>query len=89
MDLRTTATIIWRVVGGVFLIYAVTTAIVQFGAVTGTFGRIMDGDSLYTGATLFAIFLWPMVSGLAGIVVILTSRSLAGLVVHGLDTNDR
>ena len=89
MDLRTVATVIWRVIGGVFLIYAVATAIVQFGVVTGTFGQIMDSESLYTGATLFAMFLWPMVSGLAGIIVILASRSLAGLVASGLDIKDR
>ena len=89
MDLRTIATVIWRVIGGVFLIYGFATAIVQFGAVTGTFGQIMDGESLYTGATIFAMFLWPMVLGLTGIIVFLTSRSLADLVVRGLDTNDR
>lgn len=89
MELRTLATVIWRVIGGVFLIYAVATAIVQFGAVSGSFGQIMDDESLYTGATLFAILLWPMVSGIAGIVVVLASHSLAGLVVRGLDANDR
>jgi hypothetical protein len=88
MDLRATATMIWRVIGGVFLIYSVATAIVQFGVVTGTFGQIMDRESLYTGATLFAMFLWPIVSGIAGLIVILASRSLAGLVVRGLDFND-
>ena len=88
MELRAIATVIWRVIGGVFLIYAVATAIVQFGAVTGTFGQIMDDESLYTGVTLFAMFLWPMVSAIAGIFVILASRLLARLVVRGLDSND-
>jgi len=89
MNLRAIATLIWRVIGGVFLIYAVATAIVQFGAVSGTFGQIMDDESLYTGVTLFSIFLWPMVSAIAGVLVILASRSLAGLVVRGLDSKDR
>ena len=89
MDIRTLATVIWRVIGGVFLIHAVATAIVQFGAVSGTFGQVMDDASLYTGTTLFAIFLWPIVSGIAGIVVVLASRTLAGLVIRGLDANDR
>ena len=91
MELRAIATIIWRVIGGVFLIYAVATAIVQFGAVAGTFGQLefMDDESLYSGATLIAMFLWPMVSAIAGITVILASRSLAGLAVRGLDSSGR
>jgi hypothetical protein len=89
MNLRAIATVIWRVIGGVFLIYAVATAIVQFGAVSGTFGQIMDDESLYNGVTLFSIFLWPMVSAVAGVLVILASRSLAGLVVRGLDSEVR
>lgn len=89
MELRVFATVVWRVVGGVFLIYSVSTAIVQFGAVSGSFGQIMDDESLYTGVTLFAIFLWPMVLAIAGIIVIMSSRKLAGLVTGGLDSSDR
>ena len=89
MEVRAIATVIWRVIGGVFLIYAVATSIVQFGAVAGTFGQLefMDDESLYTGATLFAMFLWPVVSAVAGIAVILGSRFLAGLVVRGLEVS--
>ena len=87
--MRQLATVIWRVIGGVFLIYAVATAIVQFSAVNGTFGQIMDDESIYEDVTLFAIFLWPVVSAFAGIIVILTSSSLAELVVRGLDLTDR
>lgn len=89
MELRAIAIVIWRVIGGVFLIYAVATAIVQFGAVAGTFGQLefMDDESLYSGTTLFAMFLWPTVLAIAGIAIILASRSLAGLVVRGLDSS--
>jgi hypothetical protein len=87
VGLRAITIVIWRVIGGVFLIYAVTLAIVQFGAVTGAFGQIMDDESLYTSKILFSIFLWPAVCAVAGIVVILASRLLADIVLRGLDSN--
>ena len=89
MKTRTLATLVWRIVGVVFIIYGVATAIVQFVAVTGTFGQFMDSESLSTGTTLFAIFIWPLVLSIAGTIVVFTSRGLAGLVAHGLDVNDR
>jgi uncharacterized membrane protein len=89
MDLRSLAIVVWRIIGTVFLIYAAATVIVQFGAVSGTFGQIMDGESLYTGSTLFAIFLWPTILSVVGVAVIATSRALAGFVVRGVDSDDR
>ncbi len=89
MEARTLATLVWRIVGVVFIIDGIATAIVQFVAVTGTFGQFMDNESLLTGTTLFAIFIWPIVLSIAGIIIIFVSHSLAGLVVRGLDVNDR
>ncbi len=89
MDARTLATLIWRIIGVVFIIYGFATAIVQFVAVTGTFGQFMDSESLLTGTTLFAIFIWPVVLSILGIVIIYVSRGLAGLVARNLDVNDR
>ena len=89
MEARTLATLIWRIVGAAFIIYGIATGIVQFVAVTGTFGQIMDDESLLTGTTLFAIFVWPVVLSIAGIIIIFLSRGLAGLVARGLDVNDR
>ena len=90
MKPRAIAIVIWRVIGGVFLIYAVATALVQVGVVAGTFGQLefMDDESLYAGSTLFAMFLWPIVLSVAGVAVILASRFLAGFVVRGLDSSD-
>lgn len=85
MELRSIAIVIWRSIGCVFVIYGVATAIVQFGVVTGTFGQIMDSESLYTGSTLFAMFLWPIVLSTTGLIMFLASRGLAGVVVHRIE----
>jgi len=89
MDLQNLAIVVWRVIGVVFLTNAVANVVVQFGAVSATFGQIMDDESLYRGSTLFAIFLWPMVLAVMGTVFILASRTLARLVVRGLDSHGR
>lgn len=89
MELPAITIVIWRTVGVTFVIYGAATAIVQYGVVTGTFGKIMGSDSLYTGVSLFTMFLWPIVLVVTGLAIVFASRSLAGLVLRGLDNQSR
>ena len=84
MDTENLAAVIWRIVGGTFIIYGIITAIVQFVAVSSTFGQFMESESLYEGTALLSILLWPIVLVVAGLILILFSRVLARQVIRGL-----
>ena len=90
MFLRAIAVVIWRVIGYVFVIYGIVSAVVQLGIMSGTFGLIMDIEPLYEGVKFFTMFMWPIVLIIAGLIIVLASRRLSGLVTRGLyDSNDR
>jgi len=84
MEIRDIAIVIWRIVGCVFIINGLLSFVVQFAAITSTFGPIMDEETLYSATTSAAMFLWPVISILIGLIGIVASRFLAKLVVRGL-----
>ena len=89
MDIRNIATVIWRIVGCVFIVNGLSSFVIQYAAITTTFGPIMDEETLYSATTSAVMFLWPVLSIVIGLIGIGASRFLAGLVARGLGSANR
>ena len=88
MGLERLATVIWRIIGGSFIIHGIMTAIVQFVAVGASFGQIMDTESLFVGTTLVGILLWPLIMIGSGLLIFYFSRVFARICTRGLDSTN-